>query len=166
MNDTFGPEGVVPSAFVFGKFPCLRSFSGPVITRPSLAERALAAQDARRYIGKHLAHVRIKRALRLQTLQASDLTYKPGDKVLVWREKLVVNRIGEWTGPYTLCSYDAAVRIFLVQKEPESSHERCNIAQVRPLLDSIASMNHIVGSIASALNHFVTPSEMLSIFMT
>ena len=95
MNDNFGPEGLVPSALVFGEFACLRSFSGSVITRPSLAERSLAAQDARRAIGKHLAQVRIKRALRFQTLQASDLTYQPGDKVLVWREKLVVNRIGE-----------------------------------------------------------------------
>jgi len=72
MNDTLGPEGVVPSALVFGEFPSLRTFEGPVIPRPSLAERALAAQEARRYMARHLAEVRIKRALHHQTPSATD----------------------------------------------------------------------------------------------
>ncbi len=55
MNDTLGPEGTVPSALVFGEFPSLRSLSGPVVPRPSLAERAEAAQQARRYMSDHLS---------------------------------------------------------------------------------------------------------------
>ena len=52
MNDTLGPEGIVPSALVFGEFPSLRSFERPVIPRHSLSERSLANQDARRLVAK------------------------------------------------------------------------------------------------------------------
>ena len=50
MNDTLGTEGIVPSAFVFGEFRSLRSLRGPAVLRPSLAERAEAAQQARQYM--------------------------------------------------------------------------------------------------------------------
>ena len=30
---------------------------------------------------------------------STDRSYQPGDKVLVRREKVIENRIGEWTGP-------------------------------------------------------------------
>ena len=40
INDTLGSEGVVPSALVFGEFPSLRTVSGPLVPRPSLAESA------------------------------------------------------------------------------------------------------------------------------
>ena len=38
MNDTLGPEDLVPSSLVFNEFTCLRTFVGPVISRKSLAE--------------------------------------------------------------------------------------------------------------------------------
>ncbi len=75
MNDMLGPEGIVPSALVFGEFVFLTSFGGPVIPNASLAERALAVRGARRYMAKHLVQVRIKRALHHQTPRASDETY-------------------------------------------------------------------------------------------
>ena len=34
MNDTLGPEGIVPSSLVFGEFPSLRSIVGPIILAP------------------------------------------------------------------------------------------------------------------------------------
>ena len=37
MNDTLGPEGYVPSSLVFGEFPSLRTFVGPIIPHPTLA---------------------------------------------------------------------------------------------------------------------------------
>ena len=43
MNDTLGPERHVPSSLVFGEFPSLRTFEGPLVPRPTLAERAEAA---------------------------------------------------------------------------------------------------------------------------
>ena len=124
MNVPLGPEGIVPSSLVFVEFPRLRSFEGPIIPRATLAQRARAAQDARRLMAEHLDQTRVKRALQHQTPQATAITYQSGDKVLVWREKLVENRTSEWIGLYTVCSYDASARIVLVQANPESRHER------------------------------------------
>ena len=94
MNDTLGPEGIVPSSLVFGEYPSLRSFVGPVLPRPSLAVRAEVAQEARQLMAKYMAQVRIVRALKHNTPSATDHVYQPGDKVLVWREKLDKNGIG------------------------------------------------------------------------
>ena len=132
INDTLGPEGFVPSRLVFGELPSLRAFGGSVIPRASLAERALAAQESRRIMAKHLAQFRVKLALHHQTPRVTDITYQPGDKVLVWREKLVENRIGEWIGPYIVCSYGAAARIVLTQEKPDARYERFNVTQVNP----------------------------------
>ena len=55
MNDTLGPKGFVPSALVLGEFPDLRTFTGPTVTRSSLAERAEATQEARRHMARHYA---------------------------------------------------------------------------------------------------------------
>ena len=35
MNDTLGPEGIVPSVLVFSEFPSLRAYQGPVVLRPT-----------------------------------------------------------------------------------------------------------------------------------
>ncbi len=166
INDTLGPEGVVLSALVFGEFPCLLSFGGPVVPRASLAKRALAAQDARRHMARHLAQGQIKRSLHHQIPQSADRTYQSGDNLLVWREKLVENRIGELTGPYTVCSYDASAHIVQVQKEPDSPHERYNVEQVRPFLQPIATANHFVVAVAATLNQFTTPSVSIPIHLT
>ena len=60
MNDTLGPEGIVPSAIVLRDFSSLRSFTGPVVPRPTLAERAEIALEALRYFAKHLAQSKVK----------------------------------------------------------------------------------------------------------
>ena len=70
--------------------------------RPSLAERAEAAQQARRYMSQHLAKLKVKRAIHHNAPPASDRVYQPGDKVLVWREKQFESGIGEWIGHSTV----------------------------------------------------------------
>ena len=93
MNDTLGPEGIMPSTLVFGEFPSLRAYQGPVIPRPTLAERAQAALSARRYVCQNLAKTRVQRALKHNAPPGTDRTYQPGEKVLVWPEKIVENRM-------------------------------------------------------------------------
>ncbi len=124
MNDTLGPEGTVPSALVFGEFPSIRAFEGTVIARPSLAERPEVARETRRYTAKSLAQSRVRRALHHQMPPAMDRTHNPGDKVLLWRHKVVERRIGQWVGPYIVTSYDAQAKIVLVQQDADSPHER------------------------------------------
>ena len=41
--DILGPEGIVPSAIVFGEYPSIRPFLGAKVPRLTLAERASAA---------------------------------------------------------------------------------------------------------------------------
>ncbi len=72
MNVTLGPEGTVPSALVFGEFPSLKAFAGPVIPRPSLAERAEISREARRHMSKSLAQSRIRRTIQYQTPPATE----------------------------------------------------------------------------------------------
>ncbi len=83
---------------------------------------------------KSLAQSRIRRALQHQTPPATDFIYNPGDKVFVWREKVVENRIGELVCPYVVVSVDAQAEIVLVQKDADSQYERYNIVQIRPFL--------------------------------
>ena len=98
INDTLGPEGIVPSALMFGEFPSIRAFIGPKFPRATLAEREIAAQKARKLMSKHLAPVKIKRAERYRTPRATDHVYQPGDQVLVWMEKQINNRIAIYRG--------------------------------------------------------------------
>lgn len=106
MNGTLGPEGIVPWALFFGDLSSLRSLRGSVIPRPSKAERAEAAQQPRRYMTENLAKLKVKRAIHYKMLHASDRIYQPEDEVLVWSEKLIENRIGEWLRNWSLYSYD------------------------------------------------------------
>ena len=87
MNDTFVLEGTVRSASVFGEFSSLRFVSGPLISRPTLGERAEAAFGARRYMSQHFAWAKVKRALHHKPPLSTDKTDEPGDEVLVWGEK-------------------------------------------------------------------------------
>ena len=62
MNDAIEPGGIVLSELVFGEFPSFRALRGPIVPRPSLAERAEISQEALRLMSKHIAAVQIKRA--------------------------------------------------------------------------------------------------------
>ena len=79
----------IPSALVFGEFPSLRTFEGPIIGLSKLSERAGVRLQARRYVAHYLAQKKIQRALRHNTPPATDHDYTSGDQVRVRREKEV-----------------------------------------------------------------------------
>lgn len=106
MNDTLGLEGLVPSALVFGEYPQVHTRSEVPKVRVTHEERAALATTARKEMEKHMAQLGIKCALRHAKPPASMRFYQPGDKVLVWKEKQVQNRIGEWLGPFLVVSCD------------------------------------------------------------
>ena len=162
MNDTLGPEGTVPSALVFGEFPSLRSVSEPIIPRPTLAERAEAALRARRYMSQHLARAKVKRALHHKPPPATDHTYEPGDEVLVWREKQVEHRIGEWLGPYTVVTFDAASKVVVIQKDSESAHQRFSVTQVKPFLRPESAVTSFMRTLHASLLQFANKEESQS----
>ncbi len=106
MNDTLGPEGFEPSAIEFGEFTSLRTFLGLVTPSWSLAERIEAAQEARRHMAKHMSSFKLKQALRHNVDPAADRIIQPSDKELIWKERIIENRIGEWVGPYIVYNFD------------------------------------------------------------
>lgn len=63
MNDTLGPEGLVPSALVFGEFPKAYSLSEILGVRSSVEEREKIAASAGREMEKRIAKMKLKRAL-------------------------------------------------------------------------------------------------------
>lgn len=84
MNDTLGPNGVVPSSLVFGEHPRVFTKSETMTKRPTLYERAHIAIEARQEMEKHMAQIRIKCALHHAVQSASKETYKHNDEVLLW----------------------------------------------------------------------------------
>ena len=82
----------------------------------------------------YLARAKANRAMKHNSPPSSDQTYQPGDDVLVWREKQVENRIGEWLGPYKVVAVDVTSKILAVQKDEQSTLERFNLTQAKPFL--------------------------------
>ena len=166
MNDTLGPDGIVPSALVFGEFPSLRTFEGPRENRPTLVERARIATQARKIMAQEIAKSKLQRALKHNAPDAADRVFEPGQLVLVWREKIVNNRIGEWLGPYQVISMDHHTKIVLVDCDGESkrfsatqvkvfkspvSLSRPNTTRTMPWQSQILTSSNFLVSVANAL---------------
>ena len=134
MNDTLGPEGLVPSALVFGEFPQVVMRSETAHPRATLESRAAVATAARQEMEEQMAKLRVKRALHHATPNAVHQTYQPGDQVLVWREKQVESRIGEWIGPLTVVAVDFEQKQVFVQDVKIGAARPFNIAQVKRYL--------------------------------
>ncbi|PXF40714.1 hypothetical protein BWQ96_09547 [Gracilariopsis chorda] len=131
MNDTLGPEGLVPSALVFGEFAQIHTRSEPPDQRETVASRAKVASSARTEMQKHMAKLRLDRALKQKTPAAADRTYQVGDKVLVRREKVVGSRIGEWMGAFTASAIVEAKNIVYIQDERISAAKPFGVAQFK-----------------------------------
>ncbi|KAI1000949.1 hypothetical protein K3495_g7247 [Podosphaera aphanis] len=111
VNDTAGPDGLVPTLLVFGAYPRLTIDFPP---SPSQLQRAHAMQRAMEELRKHRAKRLVNDAL--NTRNGPDMTDRQtsaiqlGGEVRVWREKKK-----EWTGPYrvvALGEYDVTVETF------------------------------------------------------
>ena len=131
MNETPGPNGVVPSTLVFGEHPPVFTRSENPKRRPTLDERAKIAFKARNEMEQHMGKLRIDRALRHAVPPAADVTYERNDKVLVWREKQVNNRIGEWVGPYPVDDWDPDKKLVFVRDTPVGPSRPFNLVQVK-----------------------------------
>ena len=136
LNDTLGPEGLVPSALVFGEFPPMFTNSESPAQRETLQDRASVAQSARKEMEKIMADMRVRRALHHRVPSAADRFYQPGDKVLVWREKVVNHRIGEWLGPFTVMSNDELRKLVYIQDAKIGAVRPFNVVQVKRYLSA------------------------------
>lgn len=100
VNDTAGPDGLVPTLLVFGTYPRISTTDPP---SPTIAQKALAIKKAMTEVAKLRAERQVADALRMRngpdTTPIHDLAV--GSKVLVWRK-----HENEWKGPYQLLSIE------------------------------------------------------------
>lgn len=99
INDTAGPNGIVPTLLVFGTYPRVAPDSPP---SPDIVQRAKAVQKAMKMLRTIRAEVEVSRAINTRNgpdLQ-SVLSLPLRSEVLVWREHK------GWRGPYELQSID------------------------------------------------------------
>ena len=99
VNDTAGPDGLVPTLLVYGAYPRMSNLDPPA---PSITERAAAIRKAMAEIVKLRAKQTVSNALHHRngpnTTPVHNLPLN--SEVLVWRES------GNWTGPYRLLAVE------------------------------------------------------------
>ncbi|KAF7566076.1 hypothetical protein PtrM4_143960 [Pyrenophora tritici-repentis] len=99
VNDTAGPDGLVPTLLVFGAYPRMTAESPP---SPSMVKRSEAIQKATKALRKITAEHQVADALNTRNGPATaDMLALPlQSEVLVWRES------DGWNGPYKIASTD------------------------------------------------------------
>jgi len=93
VNDTVGPDGLVPTLLVFGAYPRINMESPPT---PSMVHRAEAIQKAMKALRKAAAERSVADALNTRNGPSTEeaLALPLQSEVMVWREKK------GWQGPY------------------------------------------------------------------
>lgn len=121
LNDTAGPDGLVPTLLVFGAYPRIDARSPP---SPEIQERAKAVQKAMKILRKHRAEVDVNRALNTRNgpYIHDILTLPLRTEVLVWREK------EGWTGPYEI----AAIEGRTVRVDTPNGPKEFRVTQIKP----------------------------------
>ena len=99
VNDTAGPNGLVPTLLVFGTFPKMTPSDPP---HPSIYERGKTIAKAMKEITQIHTKRQVEDALKQRNGPdiGNTLDVPIGGKVLVFREK------GQWTGPFVLLATD------------------------------------------------------------
>ena len=123
INDCTGPRGLCPTLLVFGTLPQLPNPCKKY--HPNVIERHRAAARARYEYEKIVTDERIKMAARKPAPPATNLNYKQGDFVYVYREDLK-----QHTGPHLIASvHGKNVRLHV--GDPLGPRH-FNISQIKP----------------------------------
>lgn len=146
LNDTMGPEGLVPTLLVFGtlpRFPTVES------SNAGQFERMNALESARKEYATITAELRIRKALMSRVPRTTDLVLHPGDQVRVFRET-----DKKYTGPYPVIRVDGK-QVFVIDKDKE---KQFSLHQCIPAKD--------FDDIASGQNHMETMHSMVKQFVS
>jgi hypothetical protein len=102
INDSAGPDGLIPTLLVYGAYPRMSEHETPTAT---IAQRALAIKKAMAEIQKLRAKRQVADALNTRNgpTTTSTLDLPLNSQVLVWREGNT-GQTGSWNGPYRLVS--------------------------------------------------------------
>jgi hypothetical protein len=104
INDSAGPDGLIPTLLVYGAYPRMSEFDAP---SPTVAQRAAAIKKAMAEIQKLRAKRQVADALNTRNGPNTDGIHELelNSLVLVWREGNT-GQNGSWEGPYRLVSID------------------------------------------------------------
>jgi hypothetical protein len=99
VNDTTGPNGLVPTLLVYGAYLRISNLDPPAL---SVIDRAAVIQKAMAEIVKLRAKQTVNKALHHRNRPNTTLIYDLplNSKVLIWRKS------GNWTGPYCLLAIE------------------------------------------------------------
>lgn len=116
VNDTAGPNGLVPTLLVFGAYPRISMLDAP----PELTmERAKIVRKAMEEIRRLKASTGVRDALKMRngpmTSHLADLP--PGSNVLVWRAAKHTDKKG-WKGPFQLTKIEGETATVMVKNTP------------------------------------------------
>lgn len=123
----------------FGIYLSTQVFEEPRLTNPTLHKQAQLANFIRSEMEQQMAALRVQRALRHNVPPAADNSYGVGDRVLVFREKQVKNRIGEWLEQFSVMDIDMDRKLIHVQIKENENPKAFNLAQVRKYMTATES---------------------------
>ena len=86
-------------------------------------------------------------------------TLDPGDQVLVWREKVVNHRIGEWIGPFTVLVMDASKNLVYIQDVKVGAARPLNVAQVKRYIVPMDVAHSFFADLHHGPSHFASPDD-------
>ena len=104
VNDTAGPNGLVPTLLVFGAYPWIHELDPPA---PTVSQRAMAIRKAMEEVRRIRAERQVTDALNQRNGPSVSILHDLplNSDVLVWREGNA-GRSGRWTGPFKLLGID------------------------------------------------------------
>ena len=126
LNDTAGPNGLMPTLLVFGAYPRINSNSPP---SPEIMKRAEAVKKAVKMLCENCANVDVNRALNTRNgPRTDDVARLPLQaEVMVWRE----GKDCAWEGPYKIIAKENTnVTVDMV-----NGPKTFRTTQVKPYLD-------------------------------
>ena len=159
MNDTLGLEGLVPFSLVFGELPQPFTPSENRSDRPSLLDRSKLATACRKEMSAPMAKVKLKRAMHHAVPPARDRSYEAGEKVLVWRERIVGNRTGEWLGPFKVDGVNYAKKLVYVRDVDIGPPSPFNGVQVKHYYSPELLAHYFLCDLDKAFEQLKTPTD-------
>ena len=104
INDSVGPNGLIPTLLVYGAYPRISETDAP---SPTVAHRANAIRKAMLAIQKLRAERQVAEALKMRNGPSTEAIHSlpPNSEVLVWREGNT-GQSGHWDGPFNMISME------------------------------------------------------------
>ena len=171
VNDTAGPNGLVPSLLQFGSMPSIPQ-TGPEDERPlpNISECKEALCLARKEYGDLIARHRVQNSLNRKMPSAAHKVYTPGQQVYVYRE-----RKKHWEGPFTVIKVQTPKSVVL-DVGRKLKQQPFNVAQIKPAKTAVQdgpldleqldkTKRHTQDKRRSQRQRF-TPSRFIPIFLS